>query len=258
VVEALTNICTQVETMESSSCGTSASGKCGHAALPLAPEKTAKREDVLAMAVISYRDNFDPMSSPSWLLVRRPDTGLLAGQWEFPNTCCWSSNEVTGLDGDKKKKGKRKDVSHQVPLIPAAKRRNAIKTMLQELLVSQNNDIVLPQKFVLSLRLKQLETPIEHIFSHVRHTMWVEHKTIPVTELFGDFETDRDATPIRSWLDSKGREVRWMDEEEMKSVGVTSGVKKVLNVVKVETMEKGLTTKPKTSVNTAIKKHRKS
>jgi A/G-specific adenine glycosylase len=258
VEEALTNMCTQLEAMESSSCcDTNEWGKCGHAALPLAPERTAKREDVLAVAVISCRDKDDPMSSPSWLLVRRPDTGLLAGQWEFPNACCWSSNEVTGPDGDKKKKGKRIDMSDQVPAIPAAKRRKALMTMLRELLVSQDNDVVLPAEVVSSLKLSRLEAPIEHIFSHVRHTMWVEHNTEPVTEMAMEYKSDRDAV-VRSWVDSTGREVKWMNEEEMKTVGITSGVKKVLKAVKENARGIGFTIKPETPVNSTTKRHRKS
>ena len=34
-----------------------------------------------------------------------------------------------------------------------------------------------------------------------------------------------------AWTDSTDREVRWMNQNDMKEVGITSGVKKILKIV---------------------------
>ena len=167
VEEALTHLCTALEDV--SPFDVDAARKLGHAVLPLAPEKTAKKEDVLAVAAISRqiirpgskRDSAGgcgsapptESSSSSWLFVRRPGTGLLAGQWEFPNACVWTSE---ALPAKGKKKSKRKDMSDKVPSIPARTRREALKALLGELLLdssSQNdgNSVLSPS----DLKLKQ-------------------------------------------------------------------------------------------------------
>ena len=61
----------------------------GHASLPIAPPKKSKREEVIAVAVVCLKSTTSDQRR--WLMVKRPSTGLLAGQWEFPSVCCWNS-----------------------------------------------------------------------------------------------------------------------------------------------------------------------
>lgn len=56
--------------------------KCGHAVFPMDPPKTEKREEDLAMAVLSFREKSKSgRDETRYLMVRRPSSGLLAGQW---------------------------------------------------------------------------------------------------------------------------------------------------------------------------------
>ena len=158
---------------------------CGHRALPLEPPKLAKRDEVLAVAALSFNE--------SWLMVKRPPEGLLAGQWEFPNVCVWKS--------EKQNKG------GEVPNIVPKERREALNEYLLEL-----GDLDTKRKEV-------GDVPVEHIFSHVRHIMWIEHSSL------SDVDLDRE------WTTADGRPARWMTEADMRLVGITSGVKKVLKAV---------------------------
>jgi A/G-specific adenine glycosylase len=188
--------------------------KCGHTVFPLAPPKMQKREEVLAVAVMSY-EVATTSNEKAWLLVRRPKNGLLAGQWEFPSACVWNS------DTDKKnsEKGKRKDMSKEVPVISTTTRRKALNSLLKEVTSDANGELL--HDVSACKRSNTGGESIEHIFSHVRHTMWIEHASISVQDM-GENE----------WVDGQDREVRWMFESDMQKVGVTSGVKKVLKAVK--------------------------
>jgi len=196
-----------------------ASAMMGHAAFPTAPPKKAKREEVLALAalrcVMTDDDGGDKVEK--WLMVKRPKSGLLANQWEFPSSCVWNSADAKK---DKKvgasttKKGGKKDGQQgaDIPFIDEVTRQGAIDSFLSEIqpsLVSDRTNIC---------------APIEHIFSHVRHSYYVE---------CGDIvESNSGALANSSAFTSDGREVRFMSEDDMRTVGITSGVKKILKAVK--------------------------
>jgi A/G-specific adenine glycosylase len=174
--------------------------KCGHAIFPLAPPKLKKREEDLAIAAIANTIHKETW----WLLVKRPPKGLLAGQWEFPSVCVQTRS---------------KTVTKPPRVQP---RRKALTSYLQEL--HDEDHWLVP-----SLDRTAIDpAPLEHIFSHVKHIMWIEACTTSV-----ELET-------LEWKTSEDREVRWMREVDMKQVGITSGVKKILKAAKTHT---GMTTK---------------
>lgn len=167
-----------------------------HGPFPLAPPKASKREEVLAVGVLRSKND-------KWFLVKRPKEGLLAGQWEFPSVCVWSSAD------QKKPKGKKRKA--EVPFVETSKRSGALSDYL--------NTLGIPSKK--SKRSVMNET-VEHIFSHVRHTMWIEHEGALANTTHGDESKTAE------------KEVRWMSKEDMTKVGVTSGVKKILKAVEKE------------------------
>jgi len=199
--------------------GDGASAVVGHAAFPTAPPKKAKREEVLALAALRclMTDETGDGIVEKWLMVKRPKSGLLANQWEFPSSCVWNSADAkkekkSGATEEKKsKKRKEEQQPSDVPIIDLAVRRNALNSFLSQIhasLVSDRADI---------------SKPIEHIFSHVRHSYFIEHGDIT--------EADAGSLVSVSMFTPDGREVRFMSEEDMKNVGITSGVKKVLKAV---------------------------
>jgi A/G-specific adenine glycosylase len=181
-----------------------------HGPFPLPPPKTSKREEVLAVGAIAM----DIEDECKWLLVKRPKEGLLAGQWEFPSVCLWSSITDT-------KKSKTKEQEIEVPFVDPSIRSKALTNHLESLLTDSEGEISC-SRFIPSADRTELQTSEEHVFSHVRHTMWIEHQHI--TNFTGTLSS-------LSWTSSCRRQVRWMSKEDMKRVGVTSGVKKILKAV---------------------------
>jgi len=190
----------------------------GHAALPIPPPKKSKREEVIAVAVISVRS---PDDERRWLMVRRPSEGLLAGQWEFPSVCVWNSASDGGR-GTKKKgeKSTGKPSAVEVPLVDPAVRSDALDSFLSEIFPSDDDDGDDAPPIDLNGRARAEDAPVVHVFSHVCHTMWVEYV---------ELESDGGRPPrSRRWKLENGREIGWMTEGDMTSVGITSGVRKVL------------------------------
>jgi A/G-specific adenine glycosylase len=229
----------------------------GHKAFPLPPPKPLRREDVLAVAAISMVTNTTNKSSNDherWLLVKRPPTGLLAGQWEFPSACIWTSSDDKGMN---KKKKQQQDPPHFAVTI----RRKALKTLLREIMNDQNSggggggdlqpalSLVSSDNLTNKLRgdsnihetsstsrtssrggqkRDQDADPVVHVFSHVRHTMWIEQVQVTIDDADRD---DDEEEMTMEWTDSTGRQARWMNQKDMQQVGVTSGVKKILAAV---------------------------
>ena len=189
----------------------------GHAAFPTAPPKKEKREEIIAVAAISFFDRSCDLKR--WLMVKRPKNGLLAGQWEFPSACLWASNDknVEIEECDEK--------ADNLPSIKPRVRKAAIDALLSELIASnQKSNQLIAQTILQCRRTCVGKQPIEHIFSHVRHTMWIEYGDIECTSSLAQLE----------WVTSHGKEVRWMTEMDMTRVGTTTGIKKVLAAVKKE------------------------
>eukprot|EP00544_Gedaniella_sp_CCMP2646_P007263 CAMPEP_0202486774 /NCGR_PEP_ID=MMETSP1361-20130828/5253_1 /ASSEMBLY_ACC=CAM_ASM_000849 /TAXON_ID=210615 /ORGANISM="Staurosira complex sp., Strain CCMP2646" /LENGTH=596 /DNA_ID=CAMNT_0049116003 /DNA_START=93 /DNA_END=1883 /DNA_ORIENTATION=+ len=188
----------------------------GHSVFPTDPPKKAKREEVLSVAALSYLSSDD--SVERWLLVRRPSGGLLSGQWEFPSVCVWTSESETPKSGKK-----RKNDAVPVPMIDSDDRVQALNDLLKEYTPASSEE---SQDWLVECPRTQVgEKPIEHIFSHIRHTMWVEH---------GDGSRYADSSYPGDLISEKGKELRWMSESDMKDVGITAGVKKILKAVKEE------------------------
>mmetsp|Transcript_12881 Transcript_12881/g.19961 ORF Transcript_12881/g.19961 Transcript_12881/m.19961 type:complete len:619 (+) Transcript_12881:197-2053(+) len=193
-----------------------------HGPFPPPPPKGTKREEVLAVAVICIAGAKDDLSK--YLLVKRPDTGLLAGQWEFPSVCVWSS-------ADQKKsttKSKKRKETRTVPFVDEDVRSEALTEYLRSLI---NDEVDTPPAiFFQNYKRTHLQEPKEHIFSHVRHTMWIEHQS--------SNDDDSVAKFVTSWTASNGKSVRWMTKADMERVGVTSGVKKILKAAKPSVRKK--------------------
>jgi len=229
--------------------------KIGHGAFPVPPPKKAKREEVLAVAAISLlapetlgrkSKNGEEKIVNRWLMVKRPKEGLLAGQWEFPSVCVWDSTDKQ-KDGKKGKKAMVKNGEVVIPIVKALERKRSLQSFLENMtipsLLDSDDENQIRRLFKVTCKSKRINLsqektsnstspPLEHIFSHVRHTMWVEHGHIQLEEddeISFDFSSFESSS--MSWKTEDGREVRWMSELDMKKVGVTSGVKKILAAV---------------------------
>uniref|UniRef100_M4BEK6 Adenine DNA glycosylase n=1 Tax=Hyaloperonospora arabidopsidis (strain Emoy2) TaxID=559515 RepID=M4BEK6_HYAAE len=199
---------------------------------PLKAKKNDSRQEIICVAVVSSpsdksatsgkgssttRSNTESMScSSNWkfLMSKRPEGGLLAGQWEFLHSKvrCYTGrcDDNTHLltifsllftqisDGD------------TIP--PFSKRKAFMDTRLSEVLeqsaLSRSSKLLVDRRNVGELT---------HVFSHVKHHMGIEHlhfKEEP--ELLSKAKSD---------------DIRWMTVTEMQQLGITTGVKKIFNLV---------------------------
>jgi len=188
--------------------------RIGHTIFPMDPPKKARREEDLMVGVISTRYENELW----WLLIRRPFKGLLAGQWEFPSICVKRSEEG---QSDSPKKRQRKSSSSSPKSVEHGKTLTEFLEMILENGEPKWSPIDYERKLLQS-------TPLEHIFSHVKHNMWLETVTI---------DAPASALHVKEWITDEGREVRWMRDCDMKEVGITSGVKKILNTVKAKDLK---------------------
>eukprot|EP00752_Nemacystus_decipiens_P009795 g8744.t2 len=193
-------------------------GDDGMATVPEAvtdfPRKAAKtlvKEQVLSVSVVERDDPAE--GSLQILLVKRPDTGLLAGQWECPCVVLRDGAESAGAEDDAVGGRAKKKVavqSSEASSVPAKERVEAADSLLF-------SDLGLSKALV---RSRAGVGSATHVFSHLRHTMQVERVTLA------------DAVPDVDDLGSAGkssfREIRWVDASDMGGCGITTGMKKVL------------------------------
>ncbi|KAG7394674.1 hypothetical protein PHYBOEH_004830 [Phytophthora boehmeriae] len=180
---------------------------------PLKAKKNDSKNEVICVTVVSSppdeiganappvtttkgkrkRDTDMKVSPSDWkfLMSKRPEGGLLAGQWEFLHSKM--------SDGDK------------IP--PFSKRKSFMDSRLADTLgktaLVRSDGKSIPERRDLG--------GLTHIFSHVKHHMGIEHM---------HFACQPALLPAAQ-LD----ELRWMTVAEMQQLGITTGVKKILQLV---------------------------
>jgi A/G-specific adenine glycosylase len=174
----------------------------GHQYLPMPPPQSAKRVQVWQVAALSHSAS----NGRRWLFVQRPPTGLLAGQWEFPCLCLWDSADTKVV---KKSKEVKKAIDPEPPTISLTQKRTAWKSLLKELSMDSVSSVQTVG-----------DSSLEHVFSHVKHILWLQT---------GQVDDDMDQAMAST---SDGRAMRWMTADDMQQVGITSGVKKMLQALK--------------------------
>lgn len=240
----------------------------GHSVFPCPAPKLNPRKEVLVVATISC--TLPDSGEKAWLLVKRPNKGLLAGQWEFPSILVWSSidghvlnnsssntNNSTNQKNHKtiiKKKTNNTKVKttsdDEIPLISKGDQLNALQILIKGLVHSNGIETKKLDSWILSpfvndrKRSSERFVPIndhyiEHIFSHVRHSMWImsynTDNNHPIHTESSSMKKKNGTEKINylpeEWTDSNDRVVRWMRQSEIKSVGVTAGIGKVFKAL---------------------------
>ncbi|DBA00583.1 TPA: LOW QUALITY PROTEIN: hypothetical protein N0F65_007712 [Lagenidium giganteum] len=190
---------------------------------PLKPKKNEAKKEALAVAVITHQgvapeedenngcsekaDESTAVDSTHWqfLMSKRPEGGLLAGQWEFVH--------VKTADSDK------------VP--PFTMRKTVITSRLTELFGSTKSTLQRAERRDLG--------DLTHIFSHVKHHMGIEH-----------MHFRQRSAPFAVAPESG---MRWMNLNDMQQLGITTGVKKILQLVtkstETTTVSSTTSTKPR-------------
>lgn len=164
---------------------------------PMKVPKASPRQDYVAVCVLERTvasatkttRTENSQEDGSFLLVKRPQTGLLAGLWEFPSA---------SLDGPK--------ASLEV-------RKAAIDRYLKGLLGLQ-----LGHGCHLLKERESVGTYM-HVFSHIHMHMAIEWIHIHISE--------HDESLSTQSMELKGTQARWVPASGLCDVGLTSGVRKV-------------------------------
>jgi len=201
---------------------------------PLKATKVGPREVVLS--VIVFQQVID--HSMKYLFVKRPNEGLLANQWEFPNVIKWE-------EGKKSKKAEELK-EEDIPSFTESELWEPFPDFLSDLGIKWTSDNINDMNshivMVPTSNLKRYD-PIVHVFSHQRHTMHVAFYEVDVKSN-GNHKIDSS---------KQQREMKWMTKDEIISAGVTTGCKKIIDAVTSSVTQKKRKA-PKETVSTNGKK----
>ena len=196
------------------------------------PNKVAKkkpRDVVLSVLVLSIVEESNEKheasaknspSDPHFLFLKRPEKGLLANQWEFPNVVLKESIKPDGEEslGD-------------VEFSEEEKWKPFEDFIREELGLtwgnSSRNSRGMPSMYpVPNGRNEYIKNAIVHIFSHQKHIMHVIVKEVHIDWGY------QDAFPPTKAIKSN-REAKIMSQSEIEKSGITTGMKKVLNAARM-------------------------
>lgn len=161
---------------------------------PLKVVKAKQRNDFSAVCVLEISESQNLLEGTEetsrYLLVKRPEEGLLAGLWEFPSVLVGQESETVI-------------------------RKKAIDNFLK---TSFNLDAKKTCKVILREEVGEYV----HIFSHIRLKMYVEYLIIHI----------KGGSKILENVPDEGSMIwKCVDSKELSSMGLTSGVRKVLTMV---------------------------
>nr|XP_016489952.1 PREDICTED: adenine DNA glycosylase-like [Nicotiana tabacum] len=160
---------------------------------PIKVMKAKQRHEFSAVSVVEILDcqeTIGPQSSSKFILVKRPNNGLLAGLWEFPSVLLEKEADL-------------------------ASRRIAIDKFLQS---SFNLDL----KESIRIVSREYIGEYVHVFSHIRLKMYIE---LLVLRPKGNRSIDYKKR------DKESMTWKYVDSKNLDSMGLTSGVRKVYNMV---------------------------
>ncbi|XP_039146488.1 adenine DNA glycosylase isoform X2 [Dioscorea cayenensis subsp. rotundata] len=182
---------------------------------PLKVAKVKQRHDFAAVCVVEIVEVLDQKllkednNRPRYLLVKRPEQGLLAGLWEFP---------LVLID--------EKDTKQNT-------RRKTIDRYLKKILELKNCNV----------NMREDVGEYVHVFSHIRLHMYVELMSLTLTGGSDLLVNEEESSTVTRKI---------VDDLLMKSMGLTSGVRKVYNMIcdfkKSQLMQRAPRTKTRRSI----------
>ncbi|CAK8696254.1 unnamed protein product [Clavelina lepadiformis] len=151
---------------------------------PRKPKKKIPRNDYVAVTVLEWISvecqpsvvNANMLPISKLLIVQRPNTGLLAGLWEFPSKPLNSIPESLTIFTNQhcKRKQKRSELNHfDDSSSPDFKQL--------EKLVSKSSDVFLRQLLTpksYEIKNRMFVGCLDHLFSHIHQTNYIEHITL--------------------------------------------------------------------------------
>ena len=206
------------------------SSSTGVATLPRKAPKKAARLATSIVCVVEFATD----RGVSYLMYRRPPTGLLANLWEFP-----SFDDEEDDNGDENNDGDENRVGDQIKQTTGREKvayHEAILTRLRERHPLEGETPSVPSH---QYTFVQMAGDVVHKFSHIHQTYKIAHlRVLPVEKNNDSGSRGHNAkgrnnktadTPINdcpTFSQSDPRRV-WMTEEELLSCGISTAMKKV-------------------------------
>ncbi|KAF9303463.1 hypothetical protein BGZ74_003706 [Mortierella antarctica] len=163
--------------------------------------KKAPRDEECAVAILERIRKIGDSPISEYLLIKRPEKGLLAGMWEFPTV------EQDQLDRDKHGKASK----DYTPSTYKERSNSSIKLMSDSLGLDWVQGASVSRTDLGS---------VQHLFSHIKkvyHVEWVMAKDISVTTE----NRPKKASP----------EVAWLSEQELATAAIPTGINKTYQLL---------------------------
>ncbi|KAF9352164.1 hypothetical protein BGX26_009973 [Mortierella sp. AD094] len=193
---------------------------------PRKAAKKAPRDEECAVSILERRrKSSDPKESVSeFLLVKRPDKGLLAGMWEFPTV------EQDQLQGGGSSSSSNSKMQKSTPSSPSPspstykQRSEASRRYLEETL---QLDWIKDCK---NIQRRDLGS-VQHLFSHIRkvyHVEWVLVKDIVDDSVAHKEEGKKDRKKKSA---GSLPETEWLTAEELATAAIPTGINKTFQLL---------------------------
>jgi A/G-specific adenine glycosylase len=200
------------------------------AGFPLKTKKKAVPEFSIAVAVLHRERRGQPAErgvkrvapEMEYLLVKRPETGLLADQWEFINVEIQQSRaESEGEGEDEGAVGEPPRGAQCAPQLSLAGRRSRVDERLRS-----DHALALwaPCHACVKASARSDCGTFSHNFSHRRHHLFVESVALPAPAECAQCSAER-AAP------AAGARVTWATQDEMAAFGLTKSTRSSLELV---------------------------
>lgn len=208
---------------------------------PIKVKKDAVKQESYLVMLFEMTD----INSSQFLISKRPNKGLLAGLWEFPNIL------IDNTKFNSKSKSKKKNNEDDIIELDTKVKHKAIETYLKKLNLDFSN--VLNQKYL---------GRTKHIFSHLHHFYYVEYiqlnKIGKSLQKYSDedyikaieklkkeeFEDENYKKPTKKIKLSKVKneekeklsenniELRWIQKKEINKSAIPTGMKRAFSLLK--------------------------
>jgi A/G-specific adenine glycosylase len=191
------------------------------------PRKSAKKKAAELTYRVKVFSRKDADGRVKYLLVRREKKGLLANQWEFPALCI---DDIVGESTSNENEDSA--IPYDAESLLSSFKRHLLTNFgvlwkSSELDSADETSVI---RYTIidapSSQIRSIKDPIVHVFSHQRHTMYLDIHEVLSTDSTTDSSDGKTNT-----LETTLRESRWMTSSEIIEAGATTGCKKVLTAI---------------------------
>ncbi|KAF9953050.1 hypothetical protein BGZ70_000384 [Mortierella alpina] len=181
---------------------------------PRKAAKKAPRDEECAVSILERvrKDTQSDTLVSEFLLVKRPDKGLLAGMWEFPTV---EQDQLRAHNNNLNNSNKEESSTYQQR--SSSSRKYLTETLGQNWIDESK-----------SVQLRDLGS-VQHLFSHIRKVYHVEW--VLVSESTADVNSCAPPAETETEIQGKRPELVWLTAEELASAAIPTGINKTFQLL---------------------------